>query len=322
MDYLQKMQIEYAYFEYLFILAWKRKEYDVPIPKNNHFEELKEIFIYDKIKTTVKKKLELSLGTKFSENDYDYLFLVYCCTNSCLFADQWTEKDILKVHEVVYSDPLFQNLMEYVKEMLGEEIQASHPIRTTFIYFYKKTLQGLCCLIPDEHFYMDSNKNHSTQILYKALSDIIGRWKADNGLHNAIDRTHIYYLTLQIEFILRQKAARVPMYVLSDQNAELEVMQLTMERYFSSRCTEITPVLINAQDATFLYSQKNCVIILEKKFENLARSQIKENGNIKIIQITVEMSKREIRAINDAICECEEVIFNQFLNSMISPADC
>ncbi|MDY5483255.1 MAG: helix-turn-helix domain-containing protein [Clostridium sp.] len=322
MDYLQRMQNEYNYFEYLFILAWKRKEYDVPIPQNNHFEKLKEIFIYDKMKTTIKRKLEPSLGIRFSENDFDYLYLVYCCTNSCLFAEQWTQEEILKVHELVYSDPLFQNLMEYVKDMLGEEIQASHPIRTTFIYFYKKTLQGLCCLIPDEHFYMDSHKNRSTQLLYQALSDIIGRWKTENGLNNAIDRTHIYYLTLQIEFILRQRAAKVAMYVISDQNAELEVMQLTMEYFFSSRCSEIKPLLVNVQDVSFLYSQKNCVIVLEKKFENLVRSHMKENGNNRIIPITVEMGKRELQAIDNAICEYEEVIFSQFLNSMISPSDC
>lgn len=317
MNYLHHMQMEYNYFEALFILSWKRKQYDVQIPKSNQFEKLKEIFIYNEMKMTIKRDLEPKLGIEFSENDYDYLYLVYCCTNSCLFADKWTEKDILKVHEVVYSDPLFQNLMQKVEDILGKDIQASHPIRSTFIYFYKKTLQGLCCLIPDEHFYMDAHQKQSTQILYKVLSDIIVRWKTENGLKNAIDRTHIYYLTLQIEFILRKNVAKVPMYVISDQNDELEVMQLTMEHYFSSRCTKIKPLLINAQNISFLYSQKNCIIVLENKFEDLIKYHTKENGNKKIISITVEKGKREIQAIDDALFEYEEVVFNDFLNSMI-----
>ena len=130
-------------------------------------------------------------------------------------------------------------------------------------------------------------------------------------------RTHIYYLTLQIEFILRKNVAKVPMYVISDQNDELEVMQLTMEHYFSSRCTEIKPLLINAQNISFLYSQKNCIIVLEKKFEDLIKFHMKENGNKKIISITVEKGRREIQAIEDAIFEYEEVVFNDFLDSII-----
>lgn len=317
MNYLQHMQMEYKYFEALFILSWKRKQYGVQISKSNRFEKLKEIFIYNEMKMTIKRNLEPNLRIEFSENDYDYLYLVYCCTNSCLFADKWTKEDILKVHEVVYSDPLFQNLMQKVEDVLGKEIQSSHPIRSTFIYFYKKTLRGLCCLIPDEHFYMDAHQKHSTQILYKILHDIIIKWKSENGLKNAIDRTHIYYLTLQIEFILRKNVAKVPMYVISDQNAELEVMQLTMEHYFSPRCTEIKPLLINAKNISFLYSQKNCIIVLEKKFEDLIKFYMKENGNKKIISITVEKRRGEIQAIDDAIFEYEEVVFNDFLHSMV-----
>lgn len=164
---------------------------------------------------------------------------------------------------------------------------------------------------------MDAHQKQSTQILYKVLSDIIVRWKTENGLKNAIDRTHIYYLTLQIEFILRKNVAKVPMYVISDQNDELEVMQLTMEHYFSSRCTKIKPLLINAQNISFLYSQKNCIIVLENKFEDLIKYHTKENGNKKIISITVEKGKREIQAIDDALFGYEEVVFNDFPNSMI-----
>ena len=45
MNYLQHMQIEYNFFESLFILSWKRKQYNVQISKSNQFEKLKEIFI-------------------------------------------------------------------------------------------------------------------------------------------------------------------------------------------------------------------------------------------------------------------------------------
>ena len=67
----------------------------------------------------------------------------------------------------------------------------------------------------------------------------------------------------------------------------------------------------------FLVLQMNCIIVLEKKFEDLIKYHTKENGNKKIISITVEKGKGEIQAIDDALFEYEEVIFNDFLNSMI-----
>ena len=40
---------------------------------------------------------------------------------------------------------------------------------------------------------------------------------------------------------------------------------------------------------------------------------MKENRNMKIISITVEKGKREIQAIDEAIFEYEESVFNEFL---------
>ena len=58
----------------------------------------------------------------------------------------------------------------------------------------------------------------------------------------------------------------------------------------------------------FLVLQMNCIIVLEKKFEDMIKYHTKENGNKKIISITVEKGKGEIQAIDDALFEYEEVI--------------
>ena len=109
---------------------------------------------------------------------------------------------------------------------------------------------------------------------------------------------------------------KILLYVISDQNVELEVMELTIKHYFSSRCTEIKPLLINAQNINFLSSQKNCILVLEKKFEGVIHFYIKENNNNKIIPITVEKGKREIQVISEAIFEYEEKLFSEYINSL------
>lgn len=57
----------------------------------------------------------------------------------------------------------------------------------------------------------------------------------------------------------------------------------------------------------FLVLQMNCIIVLEKKFEDLIKYHTKENGNKKIISITVEKGKGEIQAIDVLFLNMEKL---------------
>lgn len=86
-EYLECTGNEYGYFEILFILAWKRKRYLKEFAASDQLEACKKIWVYEEMKKALQKFFEPSTGIQFEERDYDYLYLVYCCTNSCLFAD-------------------------------------------------------------------------------------------------------------------------------------------------------------------------------------------------------------------------------------------
>ncbi|MSS63737.1 helix-turn-helix domain-containing protein [Velocimicrobium porci] len=315
-EYLNRVSTELGYFECLFMLSWKRKQYPVKIPYFNYFDKLKELFIYKEMKTMLKSSLEPILNINFSEDDYDYLYLVYCCTNNCLFADKWTQQDIVQTHSTVFSDNIFNDLVRKFQNVFSKDIHISHPFKATLIYFYKKCLLELSCLIPDEHFYVYSKRNETTQVIYKLLSNVLQDWRKSNHLKFEIDKSHIFYLSLQFEFILYQRTMPVPIYILSDLNAELEVMTLYLNNHFSSRSALVTPLLINVQNIEFLYFQKNCIIITPKKFEYFLASKISTEHNT-FIPISIEINSHELNDINNAFEHYKKIYFLDYINSLL-----
>lgn len=314
LHYLEQTESEYGFFEYLFMLSWKRANYPLSKLYSKELNQAKEIFIYKEMKIALKKTIEPALHRFFSENDYDYLFLVYCCTNSCVFADKWTQQDIRLVHHIIFSDKTFHDLLQRLESILPPDVLTSHSLRSTLIYFYKKCLLELQCIIPDKNFSIYTRKNHLTEILFQRINDILLQWSEANGLKYKLDRNHVLYLVLQLEFILLQFIKTIPVFVLSDLNAELEVMQLHLSRLFSSKKINIVPFLLNTQNKETLCSQKNCIIIVHQKFQHLITSWKLEKQNI-IIPVTVEMTNNEISAIQNAITYYEHLFFLDLINN-------
>lgn len=313
LNYLEQTINEYGYSELLIILSWKRIKYDVKIPFHEDFQKLKSMFMYDELINSVKNIIESNLDLKFSKDDYDYLFLVYCCTNNCIFADKWTYKSISEVHDIVFKNKAFSDLLYRISDKFGIDAENSHPIKATLIYFFKKCLFELQCIIPDKNFFIYSNQSPITNTITEKLVDLLNSWRKDNFIEFEIDKSHVIYLSIQLKFIMRQFMKPVEVFLLSDLNAELEVIYLYLSRTFSKDRIKITPLLLNAQNKDFLHSKKNCIIIIHKKFEPIIDSLNLDKSNI-IVPITVEMNPFEISSIQNAISKSEKIAFSNFIN--------
>lgn len=319
-DYLNHASIEHGYFEALLILFWKRKEHPVQIPPFEYYEQLKKLFIYQRIQTAVQTFLEPALGLSFSEEDYNYLYLAYFCTNNCLFADQWQAQDLAQMRTIIFSDSMFQDLLGRFQNIFTEETHTLFQFKATLIYFYKKCLLELHCLIPDEHFYLYSRQNETTQYMYRLLSRIIGEWKHANHLSFEFDKSHIFYLALQLEFILYQVIQPVPIYLLSDLTSELKVMTLYLSNHFSARSTAIIPLLIHTEHLAFLNQQKNCIILAASHFERYLSAQPLTRQNT-FLPISVEINSYELKAVNDAFLYYKKLYFLEHMQSLLEEKD-
>lgn len=315
LDYLSHASIEHGYFECLLILFWKRKDHPVQIPKREYLEKLKTLFIYEKLTLTVQTVLHPDRTIPFSEDDFDYLYLAYFCTNNCLFADQWQEQDLAQMHSILFSEPKFQDLACRFHPVFTKKTYTLVPLQATLIYFYKKCFLELYCLIPDEHFYLYSQKNETTQRMYQLVSTIIGDWKAANQLTFAFDQSHLYYLSLQLEFLLYQAIEPIPVYLLSDLRSELKVMTLYLKNQFASGSAAITPLLIHTEHIDFLNRQENSIILAPSHFSHYLSAQELIRRNT-FIPISVEISQQELKAIQEALLHYKTLSFLEHIRSL------
>lgn len=313
-SYLEVTSNEYGFFEYLFILLWKRKKFMIEPIISKQLEDCKKIFVYEKLRKALKV-FEPKFQILLSEYDYDYIYLVYCATNSSLFADQWRKEDIDQVHTIVFSDPMFSDLLQRIEKRLGRKIANSHALRSLLVYFYKKCLLELQCIIPNKNFYLDSKKSHLTQIVFKAVSDNLEEWKQNQSIKYEIDKGHIFYLSLQIELIIKQFLKPIQIYVLSELTPELEITTLYLRRFFPSERVTIRPFFIGTESKDFLCLQKRSIIIINRKFKHLIKTWNLAKYNT-IVPITVELNSQELIAIQKAIMRYETKNFFDFVNQM------
>ncbi len=315
LNFLEKTVNEYGYFECLLILSWKRKSYPLCFQKQNHLQSLKKLFVYDAIKKYLKETVEATQNFTFSEDDYDYIFLAYCCTNSCVLADKWTEADIQLIHQIIFGHATFANLIQKFETKFSISVKNNYAMQATFIYFFKKFIFELQGIIPDKHFYLDSKKNQTTLKIVQYVTEILDTWHHENALQYPIDNNHIHCLSIQLEAILRQFVKPVHIILISDLTMELEIMKLTLGRQFSSQQICITQFLLNAKKMDFLYNLKDCVILVNHRLGNFINQLSLSKQNI-VVSATVELNAYDIKAIQNAIKYYREESFLKTIDKL------
>lgn len=301
-----------AQLVHLLILAWKRKKYPLTFEKSEELESLKQLFVFPELKRYLQENLEYKLNISFSNRDYDYIFLVYCCTNSCVFADKWKQEDIELVHKIIFANAKVKHLIKKFENKCCLDITQSHAFKASIIYFYKKCIFNLHCIIPDKHFYLDSKKDSSKLMVRQCVSEMIDTWKKENHIPYPVDTGHLQYLSLQIFSIVQQFMKPVQIFIVSDLTAELEILKLYLARKFSRQRITIKSVLLNAQDLSFISELDNSVIITKKVFAHLL-STMGISKNNSIVPINIEVNELDKQAIVDALVKCEKNIFRQYV---------
>lgn len=300
LDYLNKTVNEYGYFECLLILSWKRKVYPVSFEKDNGFEKLKQVFVYDQIILHFKEVIEKELNDTFSEADYDYIFAAYCSTNSCVLADQWTEADIQLIREIIFGHTVYQDLIQRFERKFHLDMNGNMIMHTMFVYFAKKFILELQCIIPDKHFYLDAGRNPVLLKVTHSVEKILQEWSEESRLRYPIDQNHMRCLAIQVETLLRQSVKPVEVIITSDLIVEIGMIELVLTRKFSPKQIQITKFLLNAQKTEFLYGLKNCVIVVNHRLSNYINQLGISQENI-VLSVSAEINAYDIQSIQDAV---------------------
>lgn len=300
LNYLEKTVNEYGYFECLLILSWKRKGYPVSFVQHDSLNALKKLFVYQDMMLHFQQVVEPELALSFTTEDYEYIFAVYCCTNSCVLADKWTKESIRLVREIIFSHKIYQDLIRRFENKFHLDVQSNSILHTMFVYFFKKFILQLQCIIPDKHFYLDAIRKPTLLKVVHSVEEVTDAWRKENNLKYPIDPNHIRCLSIQLETILRQCVQPVQVVIISDLIVEIKITELVLTRKFSAKQIQITKLLLNAQKMDFLYDIKNAVIVVNHRLSNyINHLGISEENTI--LSLSAEINAYDIQAIQDAV---------------------
>lgn len=313
LEYLEQTENEYGYFEYLLALSWKRKDHPLSPILSEQLDKLKTLFLFDMLKDAVHTHLEPALNYKFTNLELDYIYLVFCCTNNCLFVDRLDDNATKDITKLIFEDPAFADLLQRIRKLFGSDIIHSRALHAALVYFYKKCILELQCIIPDKNFFVDTPQHPLSLRFLNCTTDFLNEWREANHIQYRLDKNHLIYLSLQLEYILRQLLPPVPVYVLSDLIVELDVLTLHLTRQVSDKRIEVHRFLLNGEDHTTLANLENCVIIAHKKFQSiLTRMGLHEHNTL--IPITAELNKNERYTVQNAITHYENLNFAKLMD--------
>lgn len=177
-------------------------------------------------------------------------------------------------------------------------------IRATLIYFYKKCLLELQCLIPDKHFYLHSTNCELLFAIRDCLADILKDWRQVHHMQYEMDPGHVLYLSTQLGAVLCQLVKPIPLLIVSDIISEVETVRLVLSRIFSPIRVTLMSFFLNAQPLSLLRQQRKSIILVYKKFDHLI-SEIGISDDNVIIPISAEMTSADIGKIRKAVLEYE-----------------
>ncbi|MBF8807389.1 MAG: helix-turn-helix domain-containing protein [Enterococcus lacertideformus] len=314
-DFLEKTTDEFGFFEYLCILSWKRRNYSPFTESPKELNKVKELFAYKKIKKHADLTIERTLNIKFTENDYDYLLLIYCCTHNCLFSDQWTEDDAAQVNELIFNNPkstMLLDLFENNFERVGEQLVKDPILKTVIIYLYKKFLLDLQGIIPSRNPSFFVGKKEFEKSIFLKTKEVIYQWMLKKGSKRPIDHNQLIYLSMQIELILRQYIPPTKIMIVSASLPNIEIIKLTLYRVFSDKKIHIESILIGTDPLENLNNLRNSVILVNKKYQKLLNKYKLEKNN-KLIITSIDLELYHINRINRALFYYEKKKINKMI---------
>lgn len=312
LDFLERTENEYGYFECLLILSWKRKHYPISFQRSNDLQPLKKLFIYEDMRKHLKMTVEKKLHLTFSESDYDYIFAAYCCTSNCIFSDKWTPQDIHLLYHIIFGHPAFLKLIQKLEAQFGICLEKNQALRAALMLFSKKFILELQCIIPDKYFYLDSNRTPSTCKIIELFTNLLDTWHSENHLQYPINPGHVRCLSIQLETILQQFVKPIQLIVISDLIVEVEIMALALTTKFSAQQIAVTQFLLKAQDMDFLYHLKGCVLVVTHRLRDYIKQLSLSKDNC-IVSISAEVNLHDLREIHNAITLYQE---NNFLKEI------
>lgn len=304
-EFLDLTREKYGYFENLLILSWKRKQYSPFIEIPNDLKLIQKLFVFDLLNEYVQKYIENPLNINYDESDYYYVFLIYCTSNCCVFADRWNDERIAEINRLLLNIPNLKDLREKIEAKYGKEVADNRMMKITLFTFFKHMILNLEGIIPDKWDCSQSNKTAITEIIAKQMHDLLDHWRSDNNIKYRFEDSKLYFISYQIKTIIRQLINPIKIITISDLILDLETIEYYFMTNYPKGRVEFQSLLLNAKSLEILNEADDTIIIINKKFQSIL-DHLSINNSNQIVLTSIDFNKEDRTKIAQLIVEKQE----------------
>ena len=313
-SYFKKSPDEYYFFSYLIALTWKRHHLNVKIPTSKEFDALKLLFVYPEILKIQNKCKNQFDGLLLSKNDADYIFLVYCLTNSPLFKDRWSQTDINNVIDLVYGKTSLKSLINAFTHFLGQEITQQQDFSILMIFLMKRFLFSMHALIPTYETF-EYKQEENKEILFELVDQIISEWMIKENYIGNLDKHLIYLLTLQIGEVIKDFIEPVKVYVFSNNRSNLNTITAILKRNFTSLVPDIRPVNLLTELYNHEIDKERSIIIASQQYMSYLKDLYHQEEHL-FVNISLNFHVIYQNNVYNAIYDLREEKYQRFIQKL------
>ncbi|HEQ4799584.1 TPA: helix-turn-helix domain-containing protein [Streptococcus pyogenes] len=276
-----KAPYEFSYFAILISLIWKRRHDNLEIPQTDAFKHLKKLSIYHDIKMTSQEIIGKWYHPDLTDEDLDYIFLCFCTTNNPFHKDKWTPKKVKELFELVMTKTIGKTLKASLRPLLGDNILNSLPFKRILVSFSRLFISNLQVLLPDIHlFHYLRRQQKRNKSFYNTLKTIVEEWMSAEGIVGKLPSYHLLLFTIQLEELLKTYLPPIPVYLLTNNTAALDLMTNALSIYFPPAIATVMPVNVEIIPFKDIVKEKQSVIIADRQYLNLIQHLYQNQGHL------------------------------------------
>ncbi|HEV4297677.1 TPA: PI-1 pilus transcriptional regulator RlrA [Streptococcus pneumoniae] len=301
---------EYVHFSILVALTWKRREFPLEFPESKEFEKLKNLFMYPILMEHCQTYLEPHANMTFTQEELDYIFLVYCSANSSFSKDKWNQEKKTHTIQLILQHTRGKHLLSKFKNILGNDISNSLSFLTALTFLTRTFLFGLQNLVPYynyyEHYGIESDKP-----LYHISKAIVQEWMTEQKIEGVIDQHRLYLFSLYLTETIFSSLPAIPIFIILNNQADVNLIKSIILRNFTDKVASVTGYnILISPPLSEEHLTEPLIIITTKEYLPYVKKQYPK-GKHHFLTIALDLHVSQQRLIYQTIVDIRKEAFDK-----------
>lgn len=254
--------------------------------------------------------LEPHANMTFTQEELDYIFLVYCSANSSFSKDKWNQEKKTHTIQLILQHTRGKHLLSKFKNILGNDISNSLSFLTALTFLTRTFLFGLQNLVPYynyyEHYGIESDKP-----LYHISKAIVQEWMTEQKIEGVIDQHRLYLFSLYLTETIFSSLPAIPIFIILNNQADVNLIKSIILRNFTDKVASVTGynILISPPPSEEHLTEP-LIIITTKEYLPYVKKQYPK-GKHHFLTIALDLHVSQQRLIYQTIVDIRKEAFDK-----------